>query len=69
MNTTETLKRGQRVYIKGHAFDWSQTLTPATIVKQQHNVTSIPNDEWYIIKYADSGKMTCHRSNMTLGNQ
>ena len=69
--TTQTneIKKGQRVYIKGHSFDWSLSLEPATIVKRQPVVTSIPNDEWYVVRFNDGGAMSVHRSNMTLGNQ
>jgi len=62
------MTKGQRVYSKGFGFNGETTLEPVTIVRRVKNVTSIPNDEWYLIRFDDGGKLCTHASRLTAGN-
>lgn len=72
------LKRGQRIFVKGAALDFSPTLEPATIVgavkmtaadiATRPDLADFDCTGWYRIKYEDGGKMCCHVDRMSLGN-
>ena len=58
------LTKGQSIFAKGFSMDFQTVLEPAKIVRYVPNVTAVPDDEWYLIRYRDGSRMTCHRSNI-----
>ena len=63
-----TMTKGQRVYSKGFGWHGETTLEPVTIVRREHDVTSIPDGEWYVIRFDDGAQLCAHVSRLTAGN-
>jgi hypothetical protein len=65
------MKRGQRVFIRRMAADFSETLEPATIVRRQsmtHYADGSDYPGWYVVRFNDGGRLCIHTTRMTVGN-
>ena len=64
------MKRGTYAYTKGHpAVGGMPAVQPelVKVMRREQNVTSVPGDEWYVVRFADGGRMTMHASNLRPG--
>lgn len=61
------MKRGEIVFTKGSQAAGAMPAVapePVRIIRRVHGVTSIPGDEWYLVAFADGGRLTMHASNL-----
>lgn len=58
---TNRLKVGTHIEVIGFDMNWNKTYEPAVIARPTKVSLPLPGDGWYVIRYADGGKMCAHK--------